>query len=143
MAEEISLAELYWIKSIQSNCFETELRFVATKHGHKPVRVDQFGLYIDEDSVLRRKGRINNSSLTLNSKQPILLPHDNPYVVLLIIDAHQCVKHSGTNDTLTALRERFWILKGRQTVGKVIRSCTLWRRMDGSAYPHVSSPKIT
>ena len=68
-----------------------ELRFVATKHGHRPVRV---GLYLDEDNVMRCKRRINNSSLTLNSKQPILLPHDDSYVKLLVLDAHQQVKHS-------------------------------------------------
>jgi len=33
------------------------------------------------------------------------LPHNQHNVKLLIIDAHQRVKHSGTNDTLTALRE--------------------------------------
>ena len=99
-------------------------------------------MHIDKGNVLKCKGRINNSSPALNSKQPILLPHDNPYVALLIIDAHQCVKHCGTNDTLTALRERLWILKGRQTVGKVIRSCTLCHRMEGSAYPPVSSPDL-
>ena len=91
---------------------------------------------------LRCKGRINNSSLTLNSKQPILLPHDHPYIKLLISDVHQKVKHSGTNDTLTTLRERFWILKGKQAVGKVIRWCTLCQRMDGSAYPSVSPPDL-
>ena len=88
------------------------MKFVVTNRGHKPIRVDQFGLYLDDDNVMRCKGRINNSSLLLNSKQPILLPRDHPYVELLILNVHQRIKHSGTNDTLTALRERFWILKG-------------------------------
>ena len=98
-AEEINLAELYWMKSIQFNCFQVELIYLTSKHGPRPTRVDQFGLYIDEKNILRCKGRINNSSLALNSRRPILLPHDHPYVKLLIIDVHQRVKHSGTNDT--------------------------------------------
>ena len=136
-AEEINSAELYWMKSIRFNKFQAELSFLASKHG---ARVDQFGLYIDGNNILRCKGRINNSSLTLNSKQPILLPHD--HLKLLIIDVHQMVEHSGTNDTLTTLRERFWNLKGRQAVGMVIRWCTLCQRMDGSAYSSVSPPDL-
>ena len=104
-ADEINVAELYWMKSIQFNRFQAELIFLSSNHGPRPARVDQFGLYIDESKVLRCKGRINNSSLALNSKRPILLPPDHLYVKLLITDVHQRVKHSGTNDTLTALRE--------------------------------------
>jgi len=100
--------------------------------------VDQFELYLD-DNIMRCKGRINNSSLPLNSKQPILLPHDHPYIKLLVLDAHQRVKHNGTNDTLAVLREWFW---GRQAVGKVVRSCKLCHRMKGSAYPPVGSPDL-
>ena len=141
-ADEINVAELYWMKSIQFNRFQAELIFLSSNHGSRPARVDQFGLYIDESKVLRCKGRINNSSLALNSKRPILLPPDHPYVKLLITDVHQRVKHSGTNDTLTALRERFWILKGRQVVGKIVRWCTFCQKMDGSAYPTVSPPDL-
>ena len=65
------------------------------------------------------------------------MPHDHPYVKLLVLDAQQCFKRSGTNDTLTALREM--LLKSRKAVGKVVRSCTLCHRMDGSAYPPVGS----
>ena len=39
-AEEINLAELYWVRSIQFNNFQTELIFLASQHGCRPIRVD-------------------------------------------------------------------------------------------------------
>ena len=44
------------MKLIQFNKFQAELSFLASKHGPRPARVDQFGLYIDENTVLRCKG---------------------------------------------------------------------------------------
>jgi len=53
------------------------------------------------------------------------------------------VKCSGTNGTLTTMKERFWILKGRKAVGKLVKWCTLCQRMDRSVYPPVSPPDLS
>ena len=50
-------------------------------------------------------------SFTLSGKQPVLLPPNHYFV---ICKAHESVKHRGVNQRLTFLREKFWILKGRQ-----------------------------
>ena len=69
--------------------------------------------------ILRCHGRINNSSLPQTSENPILLPSSHPYVNLLICHTHKRVKHSAVTNTLTTLRESFWILKGRQSMKRV------------------------
>ena len=48
----------------------------------------------------------------------------------MVKQAHDLVKHSGINATLTALRERLWILRGRETVKKIIRRCVVCRRYE-------------
>ena len=40
------------------------------------------------------------------------------------------VKHCGINATLTAVRERFWILRGRETVKQILRHCVVCCRYD-------------
>ena len=46
--------------------------------------------------------------------------------------------HSGVNTTLTAMRERFWIIRRRQTVKKIVRRCVRCRKVEGK---HLSLPQ--
>ena len=117
--DEISAAELLWIRFIQVNAFQAEIKFLLSGKPPKPIRVDQFQLKMDDNKLLKCQGRIGNSSLPLSSNEPIILPSNYYFARLLILDAPDKVKHSGVNDTLTMLREYFWILKGRQAVKKV------------------------
>ena len=141
-AEEINLAERYWIQSIQLEEFSMEISYLQARQATKPIRVDQFGLYLDESQILRCRGRINNSSLCLGAKNPILLPYNHHYVNLLIIHVHRKLKHSGIGDTLASIREQYWVLKGRQAVKRIIRKCVTCKRMDGVAYPVVRPPDL-
>ena len=83
-----------------------------------------------DDQKIRCKGRISNSSLQISTKSPILLPAKHAFVNLLVKRIHDRVKHSGINATLTAVRERFWILRGRETVRRIFRHCVVCRRYD-------------
>ena len=115
-ANEIESAELVWIRSVQEQCFWEEIRFLKQSSGKKPLYVKQFGLYLDNDDLIRCRGRINNSSLPLESKNPVFLPAKHDFVRLLIEHTHVKNMHSGARDTLINLRKRYWILKGRQVV---------------------------
>ena len=73
--EDMDVAELLWLRSIQTKSFSSELLYLQSKSkAAPPVRVHQFGLFIDDLSLLRCQGRINNSPLSTASKKPILLP---------------------------------------------------------------------
>ena len=91
----------------------------AQKNAPNPALVQQFGLCLDEGGILRCKGRIQQSSLTEEGKCPILLPSKHNVVELIVKDAHDRLLHSGVATTLTAIRERFWIARGRQTVKRM------------------------
>ena len=73
--------------------------------------VQPFGLFLDDKNVFKCKGRINNSTASLEAKNPILLPAKHPLIKLLVMHIHQQAKHGGMNITLTTLREKYWILK--------------------------------
>lgn len=92
--------------------------------------VTQSGLYLQE-GVMRCKGRLNNSLSLANSRKPVLLPASHEFVKLLIKQTHESVQHSGIRDTLTTLRERFWVLSGREAVKKIIRKCVICRKYEG------------
>jgi len=79
----------------------------------KPHYIDQFGLFLDGQNLLKYRGRINKAHLSTAEKNPIFMPPKHQVVKLLVTDMHTGVKHGGINDTLVALRERYWILCGR------------------------------
>ena len=139
---EISRAESLWIKTVQASSFEVELKFVRNECQPKPRRVEQFGLFLDENKLLRCRGRLNNAILSSDNKNPILLPSKHPYVELLIRQTHDKIKHSSVNNTLTTIRERFWILQGRQAVKRVLKRCVTCRRLEGLPYSTYNVPDL-
>ena len=103
--------------------------------------VKQFNLYLDEDKIIRCKGRINNADTAEESKNPVLLPSRHRCTELLIRERHDHVHHNGVRETLNAIRETDWVLKGREAVRRVIRKCTICRRYDGK--PFTAPPPLT
>ena len=91
---------------------------------------------------MKCRGRINNSTLSLNEKNPILLPCKHPFIKLLVIHVHQQVKHGGVNATLTALREHYWILRGWQIVKGILRSCVVCKKLEGRPYDSPPFPDL-
>ena len=132
-ATELDNAEKYWIKCIQANSFREEIECLTNHSSHNSVRIIQFGLFLD-NGILRCKGRINNSNLLGYTKSPVLLPSKHMYVTLLIRHFHEQIKHNGVDDTLAALRERYWILRGRRSVKSVLRSCVICLKLEGLPY---------
>ena len=72
-------------------------------------------------------------------KNPILLPTKHGFTELLVRSKHFAVHHDGTPAILAAVREKYWIIKGRSLVRKIIRRCTICRRYDGKSF---SSPVV-
>ncbi|KRZ61353.1 hypothetical protein T02_5526, partial [Trichinella nativa] len=71
------------------------------------------------------------------SKHAILLPSHHPVVELLIRNQHIRQLHASVNQTLVAIRIRFWIKKARNTVKKVSRPCPICRRINAQPYQPV------
>ena len=134
-AVELKGAERCWIRSVQGSFFFKEMAFLLSKDHRStpPTYVTQFGLFLDE-GLIKCKGRLNNAPLPVNSRNPILLPAKHEFTRLLIKQSHESVKHNGIRDTLTTLRERYWVLCGREAVKKFVCSCVVCRKQEGTPY---------
>ena len=72
-----------WIRTVQMSSFESELDFIENSRDCcPPAYVNQFGLVLDDQHILRCKGRINNSSVlkepSFTSFKTSFLRSDNP-----------------------------------------------------------------
>ena len=121
---ETSSAEKLVIRQVQSTFNQSKLEDINKN----------LGTFLDEDMIIRCKGRLQNSSLEYEAKCPILMPRDHYVTTLLIRRCHESVMHNGTKETLAELRSRFWVTKGRQVVKKVIRKCVMCKRIQGQSY---------
>jgi len=108
----------------------------------KPLLIDQFGLYLDENHVVRCKGTLGSSTLPSETKRPILLPKEGVFVRLLIKHVHVRNLHSGVRDTVVCLREKYWVMKGRQVVRSVFKLCVLCKRHEGLPYNSAIPPDL-
>ena len=87
------------------------------------------------NGILRVGGRLQNSSLPVSAKHPILLPTKHPVTDLLILSCHSKEGHMGSSHVLNALSEEFWILQGKSTVKKdlgLCYACKYWKAGAGN-----------
>ena len=144
---EINQAELVLVQSIQAESFSKEIHYVSSEEPIKrnlkvPLYVSQFNLYLDENNILRCRCRLGKSSILDCSKRPILLPSKNRYSTLVIDDCQEKAFHNGIADTLNLMRQRYWVLRGREQVKKLIRQCILCKKLEGLPYKTVFCPDL-
>ena len=94
----------------------------------------QFDMYLDDDKVWRCRGRIHHANIPQSVRHPVMLPRDHYFTRLIVLNAHTRVHHSGTRDTITEIRSRYWIVRGRSQVRMLIRKCVVCRHKKGSHY---------
>ena len=128
-------AENFVIGKIQSEQFGKELSFLtgtsAPNNSKPPLLVSQFNLFTDEQGILHARSRIKNANVESGCKEPILLPSRHYYSDLIIQEYNTKVFHNGVCDTLNTIRQRYWVLHGRESVKKFIRRCVICRKLEG------------
>ncbi|XP_035227073.1 uncharacterized protein LOC118199346 [Stegodyphus dumicola] len=82
---------------------------------------------MDSRGILRVRGRLEQAELIDDEKHPIILPKTK-FTELVIFSEHIKVFHSGVMATLSKVRNKFWIPKGRQVVKKVINTCLVCKK---------------
>ena len=98
----------------------------------------QLNLFCDEGGLMRCRGRLTwSGQTTFSANNPILIPKKHVVSNLIILEAHHSVLHSGVSQTLSQVRQRFWIIAGRQAVRSVLSKCITCLRFNGSSYGSV------
>ncbi|XP_063979923.1 uncharacterized protein LOC135163947 [Diachasmimorpha longicaudata] len=96
----------------------------TTKHKSSALaKLARLSPFIDKDGLLRVGGRLMNASIPYSQRHPFILPKRHPVSDHIIQHEHRLQLHAGAQATLYAVRHRFWLLDGRQSVRRIIRSC--------------------
>ena len=78
--------------------------------------ITQFNLDLDKEGFICCRGRINSADIPEGTKSPLLLPTRHRFTALLV---HHQIFHNGIRETLNAVREKYWIVRGREIVKQV------------------------
>ncbi|XP_077275276.1 uncharacterized protein LOC143904452 [Temnothorax americanus] len=143
--EDLKKAEMRIVKLVQITAFESELRSLSQKRPlDKKSNILSLSPFLDDDGVLRVGGRLRHADLKFSQRHPILLPSNNHITELIIRETHVRLCHAGSQATLYAIREKYWLLNGRNRVKGVIRKCVMCSRWRPSTpqYEMGNLPKI-
>ncbi|XP_046654957.1 uncharacterized protein LOC124348728 [Daphnia pulicaria] len=112
------------IQKIQEACFGTDVKtLIARKQLKKTSRLVKLTPFIDKNKILRVGGRLENATELYESRHPIVLDPDHHLSILLITEAHVQTAHAGVERTLVEVRVKYWPLKGRRAIRRVVKKC--------------------
>jgi len=140
LTEEIGQASLLWERHVQEKNFPEEM--AALRKGKATNLCRQLGLKLDGDGVIRCHGRLHNAELPYDTKFPKLLPSKDHLTSLIIKDRHEKALHVGVSHTLAAVRQTFWVLRGRATVKRILNGCLTCKRYEGGPFPMPAMPPL-
>ncbi|XP_066973185.1 uncharacterized protein [Macrobrachium rosenbergii] len=111
---ELMKAKVKLLYCAQRQAFAKEINALALSQplpkGSPLVKLDP---YLDEEGLLRIKGRLENAELSFESKHPIIVP--GTYIALLLVRfQHGLLKHAGVAVLVSTLRNNYWIIRLRQ-----------------------------
>ncbi|UYV64960.1 hypothetical protein LAZ67_3002566 [Cordylochernes scorpioides] len=115
---ELDLAEKKLIRMIQEKVSIEKSN--ATK---------SFKILKNTDGLWCVESKLLHGQVPEEFKTPIILPGDHPFVEQLIWEVHLKNGHVGVQFILSKLREKFWIIRGRKTIKKIISKCIACKRL--------------
>ncbi|XP_074648989.1 uncharacterized protein LOC141904309 [Tubulanus polymorphus] len=105
-ARELKFAKLQWMKDSQRASYSTVLSDLVNGRKSKQQIVGQLQLRLDDNSLIRVGGRIDNSTMADSAKFPILLPKNHFKELYVRANHIDCVEHLATNSTKAAIEAK-------------------------------------
>ena len=148
-------ADILWIKAVQQEHYSDFFVLAANNYKNKDPNICsnisavsknkflQSNIFLDTNlSILRCRMRTQLSSLTFEASNPILLPPESPFTILIVKNTHERLLHAGLSQTAADLRGKYWIPQIKRTVAKVTKNCFVCRKAYGKAYPLPPAPDL-
>lgn len=112
---------------VQQQRMQTDIQEVLKKQG-KPNerytgRLRSLNPWVDTYGILRVNGRIKYANVSYEQRCPAILPAEHPVTAILVQAVHEENLHVGPSGTLSVLRQRYWILNGRNAIRARLRKC--------------------
>ncbi|KAL0871044.1 hypothetical protein ABMA27_004850 [Loxostege sticticalis] len=124
----IRKAEEWLVKRAQSETFGEDIERLRRGQNLKmSSRIRKLDPFIDEDGILRARGRTRAAGVSAPDTTPVILDGSHPYARLLCNREHRRAHHSHNERVVNDIRQRYWILRLRPAVRAVAYKCAFCR----------------
>ena len=128
---EINEAEREILRLVQSESYHDELTSAAypeqpNSQRTKSIKKSSPVYKLDPilvNGLLCVGGRLQQAPIDDGAKHPIILPKKHHVAALIVRHFQALSGHSGTEHTLSLIRRRYWIVKGRSSVRSILSLC--------------------
>ena len=121
-AEELEKATILLIRRAQHQALQEEI-LDSSKDHPKLSTTRTLRTWINNDGLLVVGGRLQHSDLPHSTKHQVLLPSKHPLTNLIIDHAHIVNLHVGPSATYAWIRNKFWIINGKNVVRHRLSGC--------------------
>lgn len=138
---ELDLAERTVIRAVQREVFSRTFGEIARGKISPSNPLRNLHPIIGSDQVLRVGGRLQSADLPFEAIHPAILPKNHHATTLVIRHYHEEGKHvRGVEGVLSDLRQRFWIVNGREEVKKYEFGCISCRKAKKKCCQQIMAP---
>ena len=128
-ANDIHIAEMCLFRHLQLMYFNEEYELLSMNKQlcRKSTILSLDPIFDFQRQLIVVGGRLNKSTLPEEIKHPIILPCKDVLIEKLILHIHEEKSHSSVETTLCILRQKYWLIRGRQEVTNAIKRCVICR----------------
>ena len=80
---------------------------------------------VDNEEMFRIDGRLENVTLAVDAKHPLILPGKHALTRLVVLHEHVQAGHAGPSYTLMKTTLKFWIVHGIACVKRFLNNCSI------------------
>jgi hypothetical protein len=122
--EEEKNALVTAIRKMQELCFNAEVKSLQMRRiVKKTSRLVKLTPFLDENEIIRVGGRLENTYEPYDARHPVVLDSDHCLTNWLVMEAHCNTAHAGVERTLAEVRSKYWPLKGRRAIRRIVKKC--------------------
>ena len=121
------------IQLAQKDSFSSEMQSIDNSNLSDSSRISSLSPFIDNASLIRVGGRLENADIPFDVKFPILLDNKHPLSNLLIDFYHRATGHQGKHLTTGEIRRNgYHILSLKSIVKNFLSKCVLCKKLRGA-----------
>ncbi|XP_063821265.1 uncharacterized protein LOC135071404 [Ostrinia nubilalis] len=125
--EDLYTAEVHIIRQCQEESFSEELRSIRRRQAvNRSSRLLRLTPTLDSEGLLRMNGRVSATpDMPSFTKRPIILDGRHHTARLLVTHYHKKAAHGLNELVVNEIRQRYWILRLRNTIRSIALRCTI------------------
>ncbi|XP_064646215.1 uncharacterized protein LOC135499401 [Lineus longissimus] len=138
---ELDRAEQYWIRQVQQETLSPVIKSLRSDKPCTSGNLKPLLPFLDDEGFVRVGGRLQNSDLPFHVRHPYLVPRQSHVAQLLVRRVHCNGRHArGVNASLADLRQKYWVVHGREELKKYARGCVVCNMKRKRPYKQVMAP---